>query len=50
MSRIMIELPDKFIFSTEVYVRVNDLNRSNHVGNHTLISYINEAYCRLIKS
>lgn len=45
---VSIELPEQFRFTTEVQVYINDLAGGLHVGNHVLISYLNEAQMRLI--
>jgi acyl-CoA thioester hydrolase len=43
-----IILPEKMAFSTELTIKVNDLVGNLHVGNHTLISYLNEVQMRFI--
>lgn len=43
-----ITLPDKMAFSTQLSIYVNDLVGGLHVGNHTLISYLNEVQMRFI--
>jgi acyl-CoA thioester hydrolase len=43
MARIHIELPQKFLFATEVIVRVADLNYGGHVGNDTILTLMQEA-------
>lgn len=43
MTRIHINLPDKFIFSTELPVRISDLNYGNHVGNDSILTLMQEA-------
>jgi acyl-CoA thioester hydrolase len=43
MARIEIELPQEFIFSTELVVRVTDLNYGNHVGNDNILGLMHEA-------
>src|SRR5574337_2085884 len=43
MSRIKIELPEKFTFSTELEVRVGDLNYGNHLGNDSVLTLMHEA-------
>jgi acyl-CoA thioesterase FadM len=46
MSRIVIDLPARFPFATELDVRIQHINRGNHVGNDALISFLNEARLR----
>jgi acyl-CoA thioester hydrolase len=43
MARIEIQLPEKFIFQTEIVVRVSDLNYGNHVGNDSILTLMQEA-------
>ncbi len=43
MTRIEIQLPEKFIFQTEIGVRVSDLNYGNHVGNDSILTLMQEA-------
>ncbi|MCU0364969.1 MAG: hypothetical protein MUE93_04775 [Ignavibacteriaceae bacterium] len=40
MPRIKIETPDKFIFSTEIPIRITDINYGGHLGNDSLLSII----------
>lgn len=50
MARIKIDLPDTFIFSTQLQVRVTDLNYGNHLGNDALLGIVHEARVRFYKS
>lgn len=43
-----IALPDTMAFSTDLTVYINDLVGNLHVGNHTLVSYLNEVQMRFI--
>lgn len=43
MQRIRIELPEKFSFTTNIPVRITDINYGNHVGNDTILSILHEA-------
>lgn len=36
-------MPDKFIFSSRMQVRIGDVSGGLHLGNHVLVSYLNEA-------
>lgn len=49
MSRIKIELPEKFIFKTEIPIRITDINYGGHLGNDSLLSIIHEARVRFLK-
>jgi acyl-CoA thioester hydrolase len=50
MPRVEIELPERFTFSTELDVRVSDLNYGNHVGNDAVLTLIHEARRRYLLS
>jgi acyl-CoA thioesterase FadM len=50
MARIKISIPDKFSFTTEIPVRITDLNYGNHVGNDTILSMIHEARVQFLLS
>jgi 4-hydroxybenzoyl-CoA thioesterase len=50
MPRIKLSLPDSFPFSTEIDVRVRDLNYGNHLGNDALLGLIHEARVRFFRS
>ena len=43
MARIHINLPGKFLFKTEISVRVSDINYGGHVGNDTMLTLLQEA-------
>jgi acyl-CoA thioester hydrolase len=43
MNRIKIDLPENFVFSTIISIRVTDLNYGGHVGNDSFLSLIHEA-------
>ncbi len=50
MSRVNIALPDSFDFTTELNIRISDLNYGGHLGNDTVLSLAHEARVRLLKS
>ena len=43
MPRVKIELPASWTFETEFPVRITDLNYGRHVGNDTILAYLQEA-------
>ena len=49
MARIKIELPAHFSFTTNIPVRITDLNYGGHVGNDTVLSIIHEARVQFLK-
>ena len=48
MARIELNLPDVFGFSTELTVRVGDINYGGHLGNDALLSLMHEARVRFL--
>ena len=50
MARIKLELPKFFSFSTELTVRITDLNYGGHLGNADTLVLIHEARVRVLKS
>lgn len=49
MTRIKIELPEHFNFSTQIPIRITDLNYGGHVGNDTVLTLIHEARVQFLK-
>ena len=43
MERIKLNLPEQFLFSTNIAVRITDINYGGHVGNDSFLSLIHEA-------
>jgi acyl-CoA thioesterase FadM len=43
MARIKIDLPENFLFTCTIPVRITDINYGGHVGNDTVLSIIHEA-------
>lgn len=50
MNRIKLSIPDIFLFSTSIQIRVTDLNYGNHVGNDTILSILQEARQQFLAS
>jgi len=50
MQRIKIDLPNKFLFSTEISVRVYDVNFAGHLSNDSILSMIHEARILFLKN
>jgi acyl-CoA thioester hydrolase len=44
--RIKIDLPEKYIFSTDIPVRSRDINRGGHMGWDSMFSILDEARVR----
>jgi acyl-CoA thioester hydrolase len=50
MARIKIELPQEFIFSTELPVLIGHINYGGHLDNGAVIDIVSEARMRFFKS
>ena len=49
MARIKLNFPDdQFCYSTDLAVRITDINGANHLGNDSMISMISEARARFL--
>lgn len=48
MTRIEINLPEKFIFSTEIPLRISDINYGGHLGNDSVLSIFQEARIKFL--
>jgi len=42
MSRIKIELPTHVSYTTEIPIRITDINYGSHVGNDTILALVHE--------
>ena len=49
MTRLKLELPLKFDFTTDIQVCINNINYGGHLGNDSLLSLIHEARIRFLK-
>jgi acyl-CoA thioester hydrolase len=43
MARVKLDLPDHFDFSTELAVRISEVNYGGHLGNDSVLSLMHEA-------
>ena len=48
MSRIKLALPDRWTFSTELPVRISDINYGGHLGNDAVLALAQEARVRFL--
>lgn len=48
MARIKIDMPDNYIFSTELPVRISDINYGGHLSNDAMLSIVHEARVRFL--
>ncbi len=50
MARIKISLPSEFVFSTDIPVRIGDINRGLHLGHESFFFILWEARTRFLCS
>ncbi|MBQ0757191.1 MAG: thioesterase family protein [Amphritea sp.] len=50
MARIKIDMPDNYSFSTEMPVRISDINYGGHLGNDAVLAMVHEARVRFLNS
>jgi acyl-CoA thioester hydrolase len=50
MARMTLALPERFPFSTEIEVRITDLNYGRHLGNDALLGLVHEARVRFLRA
>src|ERR1700759_1476646 len=49
MPRTRLVLPEHFSFTTEIPVRITDLNYGGHVGNDAILSLLHEARVQFLR-
>lgn len=50
MARVKIDLPDKFLFETDIKVRISDVNYGGHVGNDAILAIAHDARLQFLNS
>ena len=50
MPRIQIDLPERFVYSTELTLYLSHMNYAGHLDNALLLSLVSEARARFFKS
>jgi acyl-CoA thioesterase FadM len=49
MARLQLDFPDdQFYYTTQITVRVTDVNAANHLGNESMIAMVSEARARFL--
>jgi acyl-CoA thioester hydrolase len=48
MSRLEIPLPEKIIFSTQIPIRIGDINRASHLNHVNLVQILEEARAQFV--
>lgn len=43
MARIKLQMPENYLFTTTLPVRITDINYGNHLANDSLLSIVHEA-------
>ena len=49
MPKTKIILPERFTFTTEVPIRITDLNYGGHVGNDAVLSILHEIRVQFLR-
>ncbi len=49
MARLKLQLPEKFLKSIFIPIRITDINYGNHVGNHAIVEIIHEARVQFLQ-
>lgn len=49
MPRVTIDLPERFIFSTDIPIYIGHINYGNHLDNAQLIALVSEARVRFFR-
>jgi acyl-CoA thioester hydrolase len=49
LSRAVITLPDRYLFSTEIAIRITDINYGGHLGNDSMLSLVQEARLQFLR-
>ena len=49
MARVKLDLPERFEFTTEIPIRIGDINYGGHLGNDSVLSLIHEARLKFLK-
>jgi acyl-CoA thioesterase FadM len=50
MKRLKVQEPDKYIFSTDLRIRISDLNYGNHLSNDAFLRFAHEARMQFFES
>lgn len=50
MARVKLDVPDRLPFSTELQVRITDVNYGGHLGNDALLGLLHEARVQFFRS
>jgi acyl-CoA thioester hydrolase len=48
MAKVQVGLPEQFNFTTEIVIRISDINYGGHVGNDAVLTLAHEARVRFL--
>lgn len=48
MPRLKLDIPSSFHFTTEIPIRITDINYGGHLGNDAVLSILHEARLRML--
>lgn len=50
MAKVKLQLPDHFPFTTQIPVRITDINYGNHLANDAVLSLLHEARMQFLNA
>ena len=50
MARVKLDLPETFVFKTEIALRIGDINYGGHLGNDAVLSLVHEARVQFLRA
>ena len=50
MARVKLQIPETFMYETEIPVRITDINYGGHLGNDSVLALVHEARVRFLES
>lgn len=50
MARIKIDMPENYLFTTEIPLRISDINYGGHLGNDAVLGLIHESRVQLLEN
>lgn len=49
MARIKLDMPENYLFTTEIPLRISDINYGGHLGNDAVLSLIHESRVQFLQ-
>jgi acyl-CoA thioesterase FadM len=50
MARVKLDLPETFVFRTEIPLRIRDINYGGHLGNDSVLSFLHETRVQFLRA